>query len=191
MKIRIPALVILGLAAAASLGAGSSNSSAPLTQAGWASLLADRMLITKHLSATVASEQAMALLGTRATTIDRPPTSAQLIQADAAQKTWRYDFVTPVTATWLLTTENSTPAFVSVDKLPSALTPAATNGAVDSGRYSLLAGPHSISIHVAQNIASPKLSLVGSCSVVAPPGGWQGTAPLIYGVLGDLPPRRL
>ena len=181
MKTRAPATLALGFLALTSLGAAKSGDT--LTQLGWAKLLVQRMALAKNLPVG-AGDQAAALLGGRGDSIEKPGTAATLVQADGPQKTWRYDVTTPVAGTWLVTTKNAAPAFVSVDRAPSALTASQPGGAPsDIGRFALLAGAHSLSVHVAQNVAAPDVSIVSGCAVVAPPGGWSPATPATWGVL--------
>jgi hypothetical protein len=98
-----------------------------LTQSAWARMLVDRMALAKALPAGGA-DQSIALLGGRAPGIERDARSATIVVQDGPQRTWKYDLSTTATATWLVTAKNASPAFVSVDKAPSVLTPVTPGG---------------------------------------------------------------
>lgn len=183
MRIRTITLVSVAmLCAPVALAAGGGGAEA-LTQGGWASLLVERMQLTKTLPAN-ASHEAIALLGARPTAIEKSGATAKLVVADGGARTWKYEVSTPATATWLLVTRSGSPAFVSVDRAPSEMTGVAPNGAgSDVARRPLLAGTHTVTVHVANGAQAPDLALVGGCSTVAPVGGWQASAPLTWGVL--------
>lgn len=178
MKTRLAALSLL---AAASLGAAGSADI--LSQGAWARMLLARLPIAKNLP-TTAGDHALEIFAAKSAAITKDGKTAQLVAADAANKTWRFDVTTPGAATWLLVLQNAAPAFVSVDKAPSRLVPAVPGGAgTDAGEHVLLAGSHSVTVALPATAAAPDVSLVSGCSSVAPAGGWQPQSHLTWGAM--------
>ena len=177
------ATALLGALAISSLAIAASEPGKPLTQGAWAAMLADRMGIGDASSAGTAGAAA-AMLGGRGTPVAKDARSAQLLATDGSRHTWRYDISLPRSAMWTVEVKAALPTFVTIDKRPSSLAPAAPGGGFsDVGEMALSGGMHTAMVNVSQVPTAPDLLLVPGCHVVSPANGWQTSATLTYGAL--------